>query len=565
MIVHRADAIVLFLACLVVLSSRPARAEDWPQWGGADHRNMASPATGIPDCFVPGDKKSDGSGVDPKTTKNVKWVAKLGSQTCGNPVVAGGRVYIGTNDFGIADARFQTTRGGVLKCLDEQTGSLLWQLVVPRFETKLPNFNYDCFDLGVCSSPAVEGDRVYLVTNRGEVLCLDARGMTNGNDGPFRDEGRFGVASGKPPATVGPKDADIVWRLDMVKQIPVWPQDASNGSVLLHGDLLYVSTSNGVDASHDRLIYPLAPSLIALDKRTGRIVARDDEKIGTRTYHGQWSSPSLAKVGGRTLLFYGGGDGVCYAFEALSKVPGALTSLKKVWSFDCNPPNYKVRNGKPIAYRSGDVRLHRGNANDGTLIGPSEIIATPVCHDNRVYIATGQDPMHGRGRGMLCCIDATKTGDITQSGLVWRYDRIDRSLSTVSVVDGLVYAGDENGSLHCLDAATGKPYWVHHGKAEAWGSSFVVDGKVFFGTKKSFWILEAGREKKVLAEIQLGSPVYMTPIPLGRGAVPVGVFVVGANPVRPLTPSCRSGIPASHPLGANVAAATGICHSAGAA
>jgi len=281
---------------------------------------------------------------------------------------------------------------------------------------------------------------------------------------------------------------------------------------LLHGDLLYVSTSNGVDSSHDRLPFPLAPSLVVFDKRTGRLVARDDEKIGTRTFHGQWSSPSLATVNGRTLLFYGGGDGVCYAFETLSEVPRDPVTLKKVWSFDCNPPSYKLRNGKPIPYRSGDVRLHRGNTSDGTFVGPSEIIATPAFHKNRVYVATGQDPMHGRGRGMLCCIDATKTGDVTQSGLVWRYDRIDRSLSTVSIADGLVYAGDENGSVHCLDADTGKLYWVHQGKAESWGSTFVVDGKVFFGTKKSFWILKAGKEKKVLAEIQLGSPVYMTPI-----------------------------------------------------
>ena len=62
----------------------------------------------------------------------------------------------------------------------------------------------------------------------------------------------------------------------------------------------------------------LAPSLIVLDKHTGRLAATDDEQIGTRLLHGQWSSPSLGQVGGKTLVFFGGGDGVCYAFEALA-------------------------------------------------------------------------------------------------------------------------------------------------------------------------------------------------------------------------------------------------------
>ena len=57
-------------------------------------------------------------------------------------------------------------------------------------------------------------------------------------------------------------------------------------------------------------------------------------------------------------------------------------------------------------------------------------------------MAIGQDPSHGRGRGMLNCIDATQTGDITKSGKVWSYDKIDRSLSTVSIADGLLYVAD---------------------------------------------------------------------------------------------------------------------------
>jgi hypothetical protein len=48
-------------------------------WGGTPDRNMVSGQKVV-------------SSWDVKTGKNVKWVAALGSQTYGNPVIAGGRV-----------------------------------------------------------------------------------------------------------------------------------------------------------------------------------------------------------------------------------------------------------------------------------------------------------------------------------------------------------------------------------------------------------------------------------------------------------------------------------------
>lgn len=530
-----------FILLLSSLIFHPVLAADWPQWGGRDDRNMVAYEKGLPDFFVPGEKKPNGDGIDLATTRNVKWVARLGSQTYGNPTVAGGRVFVGTNDFAIGDPKYQSTRGGTVECLDETTGKLLWKLVIPRKETKDPNFNFDNLDLGVCSSPTVDGDRIYLVTNRCEVICLDMRGMANGNDGPVKDEGRYTAGRGKPAVTPGPSDGDVLWRYDMIEELPVWPQDAANCSILVHGDFLYVCTSNGVDRSHERLPYPLSPSLIVLDKKTGRLVAQDDEKIGTRTLHGHWSNPSLGRVHGKDLVFFGGGDGVCYAFESLDRIPAGpnktgtvplvpfdgldtrkrtvpvllgpgVASLKKVWSFDCNPPHYRFRDGKPIPYRAGDYRQRRGNNNDGKFVGPSEIIATPVFHKNRVYVTIGQDPWHGRGRGILSCIDATKTGDITETGKVWTYDKIGRSLSTVSIADGLLYVAETFGKLHCLDVETGERYWTHDTKAEIWGSTLVADGKVYLGTQKSLFVFAAGREKRMLHEIRLGAPVYTTPI-----------------------------------------------------
>ena len=523
MTVGRVWAVGVGVLCLGLVTGRNACppvpsgvacAADWPQWGGRDCRNNVSEEKGLPDWFVPGEKKSGGGGIDMATTKNVKWVARLGSAAYGNPVVAGGRVYVGTDNLTLAeDPRFNRTRGGLVKCFDEATGKLLWQLAVPERTKVSKETHFSQQHLGTCSSAAVEGDRVYILTSAADVVCLDVHGQANGNDGPFLDEGRYMAGSDKPPVAVRPTDADVLWRYDLIDELGVCPHDAASCSVLIHGDLLYLSTSNGVDAAHAKVVNPKAPAFIALDKRTGRLAAYEDEKLSSRLYHSEWSSPSLGEVNGKRLVFFGGGDGVCYAFEALDKAPEKPVPLVKVWSYDCNPPHYKYRDGKPIPYYDGDKRKSKSpNKNDGRYVGPSQIIATPVFYNNRIYIALGQDPAHGRGKGMLHCIDATRTGDITKTGRVWTYDGLDRTIATAAVADGLVYVADVAGRLHCLDADTGKPCYVYDTKAEAWGGPLVADGKLYFGTQKEFFIMAAGREPKILCRVRLGSPAYSTPI-----------------------------------------------------
>jgi outer membrane protein assembly factor BamB len=508
--------IVLCLGILLPAGSGGIAGENWPQWGGSDGRNMVSDETGLPDSFVPGKKSPSGEGIDPATTENVKWSARLGSCAYGNPTVADGRVFVGTDDVTIGeDGRFERTKGGLVKCLDEQTGELLWQLVIPQRTITAKDSLYGHQFLGVCSSPTVEEDRVYVVSSADELLCLDADGMADGNDGPFQEEAQYMVGPGKPPVKLTDRDADIIWRYDMIGELGVVPHDAASCSALVHGPVVYTGTSNGVDKPHEKVVNPQAPSLIAVDKLTGRLVATDGEKIGERLYHCQWSPPSLGEVNGKTLIFFGGGDGVCYAFEAVDKVADKPQTLKKVWSYDCIPPEYKYRDGKPIPYYNGDKRKKLGNTGDGTYVGPSQIIATPVFYNGRVYIAIGQDPAHGRGRGMLHCIDAAKTGDVTQSGRVWAFDGIDRSLSTVAVADGVLYAADVAGKLYTLDPDSGKLFWKYESGAETWGGPLLADGKVYWGNQRDFYVFTAGREPKLLNKLYLGSPVYTTSIAAG--------------------------------------------------
>jgi outer membrane protein assembly factor BamB len=358
----------------------------------------------------------------------------------------------------------------------------------------------------------VEGDRVYITTSRCEIMCLDVNGLANGNDGPFKDEAQYVAGPGRPPAKIGPKDADIIWKYDMMDELGVFPHNASNCSVIIADDTVFACTSNGQDWTHSNIPSPNSPSFIALNKKTGEFLGEDDAGISKRIFHGQWSSPSSGVVNGRTLIFFGGGDGWCYAFDPKPVKEGDTSLLRTVWKYDCNPPEYKVKDGTPIKYPDAE--------------GPSEINSTPVFYKNRVYIATGQDPEHGEGVGHLVCIDATKTGDITKTGTIWGYKGIKRTISTVSIdpANGLLFIGDFSGFVYCLDAETGKQYWIHDMKNHMWGSTLVADGKVYLGDEDGdFVVMASSKEKKILSETNLGGAIYSTPV------VANGVIYVSSN------------------------------------
>jgi outer membrane protein assembly factor BamB len=435
-------------------ASDPGSAE-WPMWGGTPDRNMVSSMKNLP------------SDWDVKSKKNVKWVADLGSQSYGNPVVAGGMVFVGTNNELLRDPKQPGDRG-VLMAFRETDGQFLWQQTHVKLESGRAN---DWPFQGVASSPLVENGRLYYTSNRGIVFCLDIEGFHDKeNDGPVTDEKLAGLG-----------DADVIWSFDMMEEVGSYPHNLSNSSPVVWGDLIYVSTSNGQDESHVNIPSPRAPAVIALNKTTGKLVW-EDNSVEDRILHGQWSTPSVATIGGVVQVVSAQGDGWVRGYEAATG--------KKLWEFDTNPKDAvwpRTRN---------------------------ELISTPVVYNDRVFIANGQDPEHGEGTGHFYVIDATKRGDITQSGVVWHSNKIRRSISTAAVADGLVYVADFSGFLHCFDEKTGEEYWTHDVFAAVWGSAFVADGKVYLGDEDGdIVILQHGKEKKVLAEINMGSAVYSTVVP----------------------------------------------------
>ncbi len=576
----------------------PLKSGDWPQWGGDGSRNNVPTAENIPIAWNPGSfERKTSKWISNQThdnnkwigpqAQNIKWVATLGSQTYGNPVVGSGKLVVGTNNgTGYVKRYPYSVDLGVLLCFNEADGSLLWQ----HSSEKLPTGKvHDWPMLGICSSALIEGDRVWFVTSRGEVRCLDLDGFHDGTDdgrpekqepakmfeilraedpaedkvaaivtgldeGKLTDEvrARFAAAGMELPADAavkadpaakapakkwtaqvkvgestrdlfitlaGPRlsgykivtpddkeEADVLWVYNMMNELGTSQHNMCSCSVTALGDILFVNTGNGLDEQHTTAPNPNAPSFLAMNKITGEVYWHDNSP-GINILHGQWSSPAVAVIQGVPQVIFGAGDGWMYSFKADEGKDGKPELL---WKCDANLKTALLELGP------------RGTKND--------IIGTPVVYKNRVYFATGQDPEHAEGSGILWCVDATKRGDISESivvnradpdkpiahkrlqscveadgdvekpnpnsGVVWKYAEYDnngdgqiddfmetfhRSIASVAIKDDILFCPDFSGLLHCVDANTGKVFWTYDMLSASWGSPLIVGGYAYVG------------------------------------------------------------------------------------
>lgn len=449
----------LFVLCLVLnqADSGQSPVPSVTQLGNGPNRNMVNTTDkNIPTTWS----------VEEGKQKNVKWVAELGMKAYSSPTIAGGKVFVSTNNQKPRDRKLRGDKA-VLMCFRESDGQFLWQLV---HDMPPPDVVRTARTDGLLSTPVVEGDRLYYVAPAAEVICADTTGK-------------------------------VVWRLDMMKELNVFPCYVACCSPLLVGDLLYVVSGNGRDADQT-LPSPQAPSFVAVHKQTGKVVWKDNSP-GANVMDGQWTNPAYAEVNGKGQVIFPGGDGWLYAFEPATG--------KLIWKFDCNPK-------AATPYKLGG----RGQR--------CFFLATPVVYDNKVYIGVGQEPDDGEGVGHFWCIELTKTGDVSpvndnfdrhapvnkNSALVWHFGGaadakqaaqtnrdilFGRTMSTCAVHDGLVYIAELAGFLHCLDAKTGKKLWEHDLKATVWCSPYWADGKVYLGNEDGdVYVFAHGREKKLLTE-----------------------------------------------------------------
>jgi outer membrane protein assembly factor BamB len=422
------------LGLLLLAAAAPALADDWPMLAGHPDRNNVSPEKGLPVTFEA-----------EKQQKNIKWVADLGSATWSTPVIAGGRVFVGTNNDKPRDPAI-TGDKGVLMCFAESDGKFLWQAV----HDKLPNSDkdkatdwFDFTGIGVCSSPCVVGEQLFYVSNRAELICRAVQ------------------------------DGKQVWLLDMIQELGIMPYQGVASAPLVVGDLVFVVTGQGRHYKKGVVVNPKAPSFIAVNRMTGKVVWQDSSP-GENLFQGGWGSASYSVVERRAQVAFPGGDGWVYAFDP--------PSGKLLWRFNCKAHEKLDADGKPET--------------------PNQLLAAPVFAGHRVIIATGIDP-DTNGPGSLRAIDARKSGDVTASAELWRLSNDDfgTSIATVAVHEGLVYTTECAGFVNCIDLETGKRVWRHDTKSTSWGSPLVADGKVYVRDGDGeVLVLQTGRQEKLLAK-----------------------------------------------------------------
>ncbi len=588
---------------------------DWPQWGGNSYRNNAPVSTKVPTHWAIGEFDRKTGEWNKEEASNIKWVSDLGSLSYGNAVISNKKIFCGTNNGAGYVKRYPDDVDlGCLICFNESDGEFLWQ---HSSEKLAVGRAHDWPLQGICCTALAEGSRLYSVTSRGEVVCLDTEGYYDGEDDgrpagwgrlfdlqqleePEQDpvapaitelkqgnvsdnlRQRFAAAGAKLPADVAVKvsengrtfsfsakveqaerkfelrlrdsklsgfrlitvadktEADEIWVVDMMSELGVAQHNMCSCSVTAVGDVLFVNTSNGIDEeTHTELPAPDAPSFIAIDKNTGKVLWTD-KSPGENILHGQWSSPAAGVLDGVPQVIFNGGDGWVYSFKADAGTNGKPELL---WKFDANPKTSKWILGG------------RGTRNN--------IIATPVIHKGLDYVAVGQDPENGEGQGHVWCIDPTKRGDVSpqlamrvdggkqvpiehrriqavieengevavdneNSAVKWHYSQFDqngdgkfdfeekmhRSCGTVAIKDNLLYISDFSGLFHCLDATTGKVHWTYDMLAQAWGSPLIVNGHVYIGDEDGdVCVFRLTAEKhEPINEINMDSSVYSTPV-----------------------------------------------------
>ena len=157
----------------------------------------------------------------------------------------------------------------------------MWQATFEKLAAAAPRLAVQ----GIASSPLVIRGVAYFTPPRHD-RSADLQGFhDNENDGPTKDE-----------KLTGKGDPDIIWTFDMIEEVGAFPHNLANCSPVSDGNLLFCSTGNGQDESHVNVPSPKAPSIIAIDRTTGKLVW-EDNSVGEKVLP-PWSTPAVGNIGG---------------------------------------------------------------------------------------------------------------------------------------------------------------------------------------------------------------------------------------------------------------------------
>jgi outer membrane protein assembly factor BamB len=346
------------------------------------------------------------------------------------------------------------------------------------------------------STPAVVGDRIYLLGNRGledeYVLCLNG---VNGEKIWETRIGNVGNPDQRPPypgarstptvdgdalyalgsdgdlARLDAKTGEIAWhknlRTDFGGKPGVW---AYSESPLIDGDIV-IATPGGDEAT-----------IVGLNKATGDLVW----KTAIPEMEAAYASAVKADLAGRTQY-------VQFLSKGLVGIDAANGEL--LWRYDHTAQGSMANIPTPVV--KGDYIYSASGKGGGGLVkivaDDGKFTAEEVYFEPQLPRAIGGsvlvgDHLYGTSSDSLMCVEFL-TGEV-----VWR----DRSIGAAGVcyADGMLYLHGENGDVALVEATPDEyreagnftpPNAPDRGKSKAWAYPVVADGKLYIFDWGTLW------------------------------------------------------------------------------
>jgi outer membrane protein assembly factor BamB len=344
----------------------------------------------------------------------------------------------------------------------------------------------------IASRPAIDGNRAYYVSNRGELVCVviwpDAR------DNPMPADAKL------PPKRAG----EIRWKLDMVADLGVYKVEAPDignpiCNPLVVGDDVYCVTGNGGD--FNGVPAPSAPSFIAVDKWTGKI-RWSSNAPGKNIVYGQWSSPALCEVDGHKQIVFPGGDGFLYGFEP--------DSGKMLWSIDLG----------------GSVPA--GDQHDRGLGRRNFFVGSPTTEANLICVGLDQIPEDNlmRTRRPFYAVELKLIDGKTVPRIKWAFDddHFDGTTAAAAVSGGVVYVLSRSGYLLAINAVTGRAIWESKldEPAALFSAPYVAGGALYASSEEHLFMFALEPAPRCLGCFDLGANLMNTTPVFSKGRLYVG-------------------------------------------
>lgn len=392
---------------------------DWPQWQGPD-RNAISKERGLLQTWPDGGPA-------------LVWKAKDIGIGMGGVAVSKGRIYTSGDGDG---------KSWVF-ALKESTGELIWKAELGRGG----EVGMSVTPPGPRGTPTVDGDRLYIMNQFGELACFTT-------------------------------DGKQVWRTDFVKDfgasVPTWGYAES---VLIDGDKLICS--------------PGAPdgAIMALNKMTGKVIWRSEvpARLSQNSSQGGRGSEAGASYASIIAIDF---EGVrqYVQFTAVTLAGFSATDGKLLWQYDpvaaritCSTPIYHdglVFGSSAYDGGGGAVKLSK---EAGGRIKATEVFFTNhmrnhhggmIVVDGALYGAAG-----GNEGGFLVCLDF-KTGQV-----LWRERQAPKG--SLAMADGRLYLRAESGTMILIEPNREK--YIERGRFEqpdrtrepAWPHPVIANGKLY--------------------------------------------------------------------------------------